>query len=61
MRSEDVVLARSASGAARASSPSRPPFSLRRGADRTLRDKEGKSAADLARLTAIREKLSATN
>ena len=32
---------------------------LARGADKTLRDKEGKSAADLTSLTALREKLAA--
>jgi ankyrin repeat protein len=30
---------------------------LARGADKTLRDKQGKSAADLTNLTALREKL----
>ena len=34
---------------------------LARGADKTLRDKEGKSAADLTSLTALREKLAATH
>ena len=30
---------------------------LNRGADKTLRDKQGKSASDLTSLTALREKL----
>jgi ankyrin repeat protein len=34
---------------------------LARGADKTLRDKEGKSAADLTSLTALREKLAVTH
>jgi ankyrin repeat protein len=33
---------------------------LARGADKSLRDKQGKSAADLTSLTVIREKLAAT-
>ena len=33
---------------------------LARGADKSLRDKQGKSAADLTTLTALREKLAAT-
>ena len=33
---------------------------LQRGADKTLRDKQGKSAADLTTLTALREKLAAS-
>ena len=33
---------------------------LARGADKSLRDKQGKSAADLTSLTALREKLTAT-
>ena len=34
---------------------------LARGADKSLRDKQGKSAADLTSLTALREKLAATH
>ncbi len=34
---------------------------LARGADKSLRDKQGKSAADLTSLTALREKLAAVH
>ena len=34
---------------------------LARGADKSLHDKQGKSAADLTSLTALREKLAATH
>ncbi len=34
---------------------------LARGADKSLRDKQGKKAGDLTSLTALREKLAATH